>query len=531
MRHELERLGRWIKRAQPGKAALTRALLSNFIASITNVGLLVGAVGLLVESANRPGVHAVGLALIVIELLAFLRSPIRFNERLSSHHLGFKAVSQWRRWLVLTVGSWNYSRWRSYATGDLLERSLHDTDELQDLWLRFFIPLSGVLSTALVADVTVGLLPPHGHWWLFAGLLLGWQLLGLFLLLANVGPLILADRGLRTARSSYRATLVELAAVTPELSLLGFSDYASSLSARSRQTLAMAESQVMRRRRITSTVPFLITSGMLVTLIAVHPESAPLWIVVVAVLCFSSYEGLVAVRQSVDVAVAISGAAERLESLEKDLYEGELEFPADSEIVLHNVSLNESGKTLLRDASVRFPAGRKVAITGASGVGKSTLLRAIASLENVSAGEITIGGTPLYELDETEVRSHLTYMPSDPGLLRGYAVDVIGLGREMQRDSLKDLKTLGIEATNTSRWVELSRGEKERVAVVRSLASSPKILILDEPTSGLGVDETKHVLTLLDSIDATVIIATHDPHVMEWCDDIYELRGAQLQRI
>ena len=101
----------------------------------------------------------------------------------------------------------------------------------------------------------------------------------------------------------------------------------------------------------------------------------------------------------------------------------------------------------------------------------------------------------------------------------------------MQRDSLKDLKTLGIEATNTSRWVELSRGEKERVAVVRSLASSPKILILDEPTSGLGVDETKHVLTLLDSIDATVIVATHDPHVMEWCDDIYELRGAQLQRI
>ena len=163
MRNELERLARWLKRARPSRGALIRALLSNLIASITNVGLLVGAVGLLVESSHRPGLRAVGGALIVIELLAFLRSPIRFNERLSSHHLGFQAVSQWRRWLVRTVGTWNYSRWRSYATGDLLERSLHDTDELQDLWLRFFIPLSGALSTAVIADVTIGFLPPHGH--------------------------------------------------------------------------------------------------------------------------------------------------------------------------------------------------------------------------------------------------------------------------------------------------------------------------------------------------------------------------------
>ena len=83
MRNELERLGRWLQRDRPSRAALLRALVSNLIASLTNVGLLVGAVGLLVESANRPGLKAVGGALIVIELLAFLRSPIRFNERLS----------------------------------------------------------------------------------------------------------------------------------------------------------------------------------------------------------------------------------------------------------------------------------------------------------------------------------------------------------------------------------------------------------------------------------------------------------------
>jgi len=231
------------------------------------------------------------------------------------------------------------------------------------------------------------------------------------------------------------------------------------------------------------------------------------------------------------VAVAISGAGERLESLEKDLYEGERDFPDLFEIELRNVTLQESGKTLLRDASLRIPAGRKVAITGPSGAGKSTLLRAIASLENISDGVITIGNVPLFELEEEQVREHLTYMPSNPGLLRGYAVDVIGLGRTPKRNVLEDLAGVGIDATPSTKWEDLSRGEIERIAVVRTMITAPHIIILDEPTSGLGVSETQQVLELLSSTTATVIIATHDPQVMEWCDDIYELDSRQLRSI
>jgi len=237
------------------------------------------------------------------------------------------------------------------------------------------------------------------------------------------------------------------------------------------------------------------------------------------------------VRHAVDVAVAISGAAERLESLEKDLYEGEVDFPDSYEIELQNISLQESGKTLLRGASLQIPAGHKIAITGPSGIGKSTLLRAIASLENLSDGVITIGNVPLFEIEEGELREHLAYMPSDPGLLRGYAVDVIGLGRTLQRDALKDLADVGIIATSETKWEDLSRGEKERVSVVRSMVTEPRILILDEPTSGLGVSETQQVLELLASTTATVIVATHDPQVMQWCDEIYELSNLQLRSI
>ena len=130
MNEDLARLRRWLRRAQPPRAQLrARALLTGFVATVTNVALLVGAVALLVDSATRPGLRAVAIVLIVIEFFAFLRSPLRFSERMAAHRLGYAAVTRWRRWLVLVVGQLNYSQWRTYASGDLLERALGDTDE------------------------------------------------------------------------------------------------------------------------------------------------------------------------------------------------------------------------------------------------------------------------------------------------------------------------------------------------------------------------------------------------------------------
>jgi len=159
------------------------------------------------------------------------------------------------------------------------------------------------------------------------------------------------------------------------------------------------------------------------------------------------------------------------------------------------------------------------------------LLRAIASLENISEGVITIGNVPLAAIDEDQVREHLTYMPSDPGLLRGYVVDVIGLGRTPQRDALNDLADVGIVATVETKWEDSSRGEKERISVVRSMVTGPRIIILDEPTSGLGIRETQQVLELLATTTATIIVATHDPQVMQWCDKTYELNNLQIRSI
>ncbi len=530
MSGDVDRLARWLRRAQPPRATLLRALVAGVVASLVNVALLVGAVGLLVESATRPGLRAVLGALIVIELFAFLRSPLRFVERLSAHRLGFAAVSRWRRWLVLSVGGFSFSRWRSFASGDLLERSLRDTDELQDLWLRCVIPLvtSGVVM--LLGDLVIGLMAPHGRWWSYAGDLLAIQLLGVAALVANVRPLLRRDRVLRRARASYRANLVELSAVTPELVLLERGRFAEGRAAAAVERLRHAESALRSQHDLSDAVAPAMTALALGALV-VRPSSAALWIVVAALLALATYESLNVVRDALDTAVAVSAGAERLEELDANPVGRNVAWPDDATVRLDRVTIVEEGVTLVAAATLTVAPGRRVALTGASGIGKSTLLRAVAALDDVAGGRVTIGEAAVTDLVEDDLRRHLAYVASEPGLTRGFAIDVVGLGRASSRSARDDLAALGIATDPTTRWGELSRGERARVALVRAMVTSPDVYLLDELTSGLGADETAAVLSLLEATGATVIVATHDPQVMTWCDEVLELSDGALHEV
>jgi putative ABC transport system ATP-binding protein len=134
----------------------------------------------------------------------------------------------------------------------------------------------------------------------------------------------------------------------------------------------------------------------------------------------------------------------------------------------------------------------------------------------------------LADLRDVELRQHVAYVASEPGLTRGYAYDVVTLGRASARDPFNDLSALGIVAERTTKFEELSRGERVRVALARALVTGPDVLVLDEPTAGLGRDETRDVLSFLGAMNATVVVATHDADVIAWCDMIVELRDGEL---
>jgi ATP-binding cassette subfamily B protein len=324
--------------------------------------------------------------------------------------------------------------------------------------------------------------------------------------------------------------LVELRAATPELVLLDRVGFAEQRGAAAVERLRHAESALRSQHDLSDAVAPAMTALALGALV-VRPASAALWIVVAALLALATYESLNVVRDALDTAVGVSAGAERLEELDVDATARDGAWPRDSTVRLDHVTIVEEDVTLVERATLNVAPGRRVALTGPSGIGKSTLLRAIAALDDVADGAVTVGGVVVRDIDEDELRQRLAYVASEPGLTRGYAIDVVNLGRSSSRSSPDDLAAMGIATDATTRWDELSRGERARVAVARAMVTSPVIYLLDEPTSGLGFDETSAVLTLLASTEATVIVATHDPQVMTWCDEVLELLDGALREI
>lgn len=520
---------RWLRRARPAKRALATALANGAVATLANVGLLVGAVGLLVDSATRPGLRAVAVALVAIEIVAFLRSPLRFFERMSAHRLGYDAVTTWREWLVTRVGALDFGRWRQYALGDVLERSLRDTDELQILWLRGVIPLVDTSLVLVFGDVVVASLPPFGHWWPVAAQLFIIQGIALGVLSLVTRSALRRDRALRRARAQFRAELVELGSAAPALELLGRLDAATQRLAPLRARLAASERRVHTLQRVSALVVTFVAAASVSALVD-RPRAALLWSVVVGAYCLANLEAFVALRAACHALVAVSGGAERLDAFDVVIKETPGEWPADTELRVHHVTLGEDGRELVHDLSWSLPAGGHLGVTGPSGVGKSTLLRALAGLDDVASGSVTYGAVPVRSLNERALRQHVAYVPSEPGFARGYALDVATLGRGDVALASRLLHELGVAHTSDTYFEELSRGELARVALIRALVAHPDVVLLDEPSAGLGAEETRRLLEVLASRDVTVVVASHDPEVLAWCDEVLTLSADELNR-
>lgn len=181
--------------------------------------------------------------------------------------------------------------------------------------------------------------------------------------------------------------------------------------------------------------------------------------------------------------------------------------------------------TILSDVSLEIPEGRFVAVTGASGSGKSTMLGLIAGLDEVSAGKIFIDGDEITAMSEdalADLRSrkigfifqsfHL--IPSLTAL-ENILIPMEILGRSDAKARGKQLLTeVGLRDRGHHYPSELSGGEQQRVAIARAFANEPTILLADEPTGNLDSKNGRHILDLMLDLHQkhrmTLLLVTHD---------------------
>ncbi len=192
--------------------------------------------------------------------------------------------------------------------------------------------------------------------------------------------------------------------------------------------------------------------------------------------------------------------------------------------------------------------GEFVALVGPSGSGKSTLLNLIGGLDRPSGGEIHIADLELGKASDNQLvryrRERIGFIFQSFNLLAmRSAVENVETPlmlaevkpKERRERALKLLESVGLKARANHKPNELSGGEMQRVAVARSLANKPLLLLADEPTGNLDSNTGRGILNLLREAvkeqGVTLVLVTHDPDVAAHADRIIHMRDGQIQRI
>jgi D-methionine transport system ATP-binding protein len=200
-------------------------------------------------------------------------------------------------------------------------------------------------------------------------------------------------------------------------------------------------------------------------------------------------------------------------------------------IKLQKVSKSYSRFQAIKSISITVNAGEIHGIIGASGAGKSTVLRLMNLLEIPDEGEVEVNGQTLTNLHSKELRQarksigmifqHYNLV-ANKTVYENVAVslELANFPREERKSRVGEcLQFVGLESLKEKYPAQLSGGQKQRVAIARALANNPRVLLCDEPTSSLDPNTTAEILSVLENINksfgVTIVIVSHEMEVIK----------------
>ncbi|WP_273717572.1 MULTISPECIES: ABC transporter ATP-binding protein/permease [Bartonella] len=217
---------------------------------------------------------------------------------------------------------------------------------------------------------------------------------------------------------------------------------------------------------------------------------------------------------------------------------------SDGTIRFHQVKFSyDSTRQILRDIDFEVPGGKTVAIVGPSGAGKSTISRLLFRFYDVEAGSITIDGQDIRDITQKSLREAIGMVPQDTVLFNDTIAYNIRYGRPSATDEevhkasemaqiSKFIEMLpeGFQSMVGERGLKLSGGEKQRVAIARTLLKAPPLLILDEATSALDTATEQEIQQALDIVSRgrTTLIIAHRLSTVINADEILVLKSGRI---
>ncbi|MEL4356749.1 MULTISPECIES: thiol reductant ABC exporter subunit CydC [unclassified Luteococcus] len=508
-----------------GRWRFALSLLLATLASGASVALMGVSAWLLSRAAEHPPVLYLEAAAVGVRFFGILRGVARYAERLVGHGLALRMqgalrLHAYRRLSRTTL--------LGRSRGDLLTRLVADVEAIQDVVVRVAIPLCSASIVMLGTSVMLALFSPGA-----AAVLLTSALL------AGIGLPWVAQRLSRAADAEAVTARAELAVAMDRLS-----HHAMDLVACGRQEQALARQAAVQRRleradRRAAWTRGVATAGQL--LAAGVAVLGALWIgahavadgrllgrdlAVLALTPLALHEVLTSFTRAAQTWTRARTSLGRVAELLHQPPVGRGDRPPatrteDPGLTLTGVTVGwPGGEALVSDLDLTVRPGDRLAVTGPSGVGKTTLAATVMGLIPPLAGQVSSSGP-------------VAYLAQDAHIFATTVAENVRIGnKEASDEQVADaLRRAGLEMDPTrvvgERGATLSGGEIRRIALARVLvADDTQVLVLDEPTEHLDRETADALMADLWRTcgNSPILVVTHDPAVVSSCNKILHLR-------
>ncbi|WP_286134900.1 thiol reductant ABC exporter subunit CydC [Mycobacterium sp. UM_Kg1] len=515
---------------------LSRLLLAGLLATLSlcsALALAAVSAWLITRAWQMPPVLDLSIAVVAVRALAISRGVLHYCERLVSHDTALAAAGTARVQLYRRLAYGPAQTAVRLRSGELVARLGSDVDELSDVLVRAVLPIGVAAVLGVVATAAIAVISPAA-----AAVLAG------CLLAAGVVAPWLAARAAAAQQSSAREHLGErdIAALhaldhAPELRIAGLLPAVIAESQRRQQAWGAALDAAAKPAALAAALPTAAVGvsvlGAAVAGIGLADVLAPTTVAVLMLLPLSAFEATTALPGAAVALTRARIAAQRLVDLAPE------EPPSGPAPALHRPApgatpaLHADLVSGFRDErSVRveldLAPGDRLAVTGPSGAGKTTLLMTLAGLVTPLAGGVRVGGRPLPELAESDLRSAVGFFAEDAHIFATTVRDNLLVARGDCHDD--ELRT-AMSRVGLAPWLAglpdglatvlaggaqaLSAGQRRRLLLARAMLSPAAIVALDEPTEHLDAADADDLLRAILAVpglfgaDRTVVVATH----------------------